>query len=55
MKVDMSREAVTVRLRQVSQLRRLCLALGRATRPGTTSAASPLEQSAPDHGEREGR
>ena len=30
MKVDMSPSAVTVRLRRVSQLRRLCLALGKA-------------------------
>ncbi len=28
MKVDMSPEAITLRLRQVSELRRLCLALG---------------------------
>jgi hypothetical protein len=31
MKVDMSPAAVTLRLRRVSQLRRLCLALGKAT------------------------
>lgn len=31
MKVDMSASAVTVRLKRVSQLRRLCLALGKAT------------------------
>ena len=30
MKVDMSREAVTARLKLASQLRRLCLALGKA-------------------------
>jgi hypothetical protein len=30
MKVDMSPSAVTLRLKQVSQLRRLCLALGKA-------------------------
>ncbi len=30
MKVDMSSAAVTVRLKRVSQLRRLCLALGKA-------------------------
>ena len=29
-KVDMSAHAVTVRLKRVSQLRRLCLALGKA-------------------------
>ena len=31
MKVDMSPSAVSLRLRRVSQLRRLCLALGKAT------------------------
>jgi hypothetical protein len=31
MKVDMSPSAVTLRLKRVSQLRRLCLALGKAT------------------------
>jgi hypothetical protein len=31
MKVDMSPPAVTLRLKRVSQLRRLCLALGKAT------------------------
>jgi len=30
MKVDMSASAITVRLKRVSQLRRLCLALGKA-------------------------
>jgi hypothetical protein len=30
MKVDMSAAAVTVRLKRVSQLRRLCLALGKS-------------------------
>jgi hypothetical protein len=30
MKVDMSAFAITVRLKRVSQLRRLCLALGKA-------------------------
>jgi hypothetical protein len=30
MKVDMSPAAVTLRLKRVSQLRRLCLALGKA-------------------------
>jgi hypothetical protein len=32
MKVDMSPKAVTVRLKRVSQLRRLCLALGKQRR-----------------------
>ena len=43
MKVDMSPNAVTVRLKRVSQLRRLCLALGKGKpleRPqGSTSTA----------------
>ncbi len=45
MKVDMSSRAVTVRLKRVSQLRRLCLALGKA-RPVPNQAASlnPSEQ-----------
>lgn len=30
MKVDMSAKAVTIRLKRVSQLRRLCLSLGKA-------------------------
>ncbi len=38
MKVDMSPEAVTMRLKLVSQLRRLCLALGKG---------KPLEPEAP--------
>jgi len=40
MKVDMSPEAVTARLKLVSQLRRLCLALGQA-RPIGQSAEPP--------------
>lgn len=40
MKVDMSPEAVTARLKLVSQLRRLCLALGKA-RPVDHSAEPP--------------
>ena len=45
MKVDMSSRAVTVRLKRVSQLRRLCLDLGKA-RPVPDRAASltPQEQ-----------
>lgn len=40
MKTDMSPHAVTTRLRRVSQLRRLCLSLGKAKpveREGSTS------------------
>jgi len=40
MKVDMSPEAVTARLKLVSQLRRLCLALGKA-RPVDHPAEPP--------------
>lgn len=36
MKVDMSPEAVTVRLKRVSQLRRLCLELGKMKRVAST-------------------
>lgn len=38
MKVDMSAAAVTSRLKRVSQLRRLCLALGKATVVAATPA-----------------
>ena len=52
MKVDMSPHAVTVRLPRVSQLRRLCLALGKAkpragpraathNEPATSNIATP--------------
>lgn len=37
MKVDMSSRAVTARIRRVSQLRRLCLSLGKA-KPATIAA-----------------
>jgi hypothetical protein len=40
MKVDMSPKAVTVRLKRVSQLRRLCLSLGKA-RPVDRPAEQP--------------
>lgn len=53
MKVDMSPEAVTIRLKRVSQLRRLCLELGKmkpvaATKPadanrGAADPGSPME------------
>lgn len=38
MKVDMSPEAVTIRLKRVSQLRRLCLELGKMKRVASTKA-----------------
>ena len=44
MKPDMSRKAITDRLRRVSQLRRLCISLGKAkpVRPsGSTSRPRP--------------
>ncbi len=43
MKVDMSPSAVTVRLKRVSQLRRLCLALGKAV-PVPAPAKSPAKR-----------
>ncbi len=39
--VDMSPSAVTLRLKQVSQLRRLCLALGKATVIPQTPSCEP--------------
>ena len=42
MKVDMSAAAVTMRLKRVSQLRRLCLALGKATIVATVSKGPVL-------------
>jgi hypothetical protein len=44
MKVDMSPSAITVRLRRVSQLRRLCLVLGKATVVPT----SPVRDAKPE-------
>lgn len=41
MKIDMSAEAVTARLRRVSQLRRLCLLLGKATPVEPDKPAAP--------------
>lgn len=40
MKVDMSSDAVTARLKRVSQLRRLCLALGKSRPAARTPASS---------------
>ena len=45
MKPDMLRKAITARLRRVSQLRRLCLSLGKAKRKGSSSAGSQDRQS----------
>ena len=46
MKVDMSAKAVTVRLKRVSQLRRLCVALGKGKRlegpPGSSSTVDAV-------------
>ena len=56
MTVDMSKQAVTNRLRRVSQLRRLCLAL--AARPSAvvreTPAAYPTRRQSPTVGGGEG-
>jgi hypothetical protein len=46
MKVDMSPKAVTARLRLASQLRRLCLALGKA-RPVDRPLVRPAVADAP--------
>ncbi len=47
MKVDMSPAAVTVRLKRVSQLRKLCLALGKAQPVPRPIAPNP--PAAPKH------
>jgi hypothetical protein len=47
MSVDMSPRAVTTRLRRVSQLRRLCLSLGRA---GARAARAAAHEAAPATG-----
>jgi len=55
MKIDMSPQAVTTRLRRASQLRRLCVALGKARPVGSGRSQEVVEASIrPDlnHGER---
>lgn len=55
MKVDMSPEAVTARLKLASQLRRLCLALGKARpvkQPTVADAPSSYEPPTQATGER---
>jgi len=47
MKVDMSPSAVTLRLKRVSQLRRLCLALGKATVVSPTPGREPKTDAKP--------
>lgn len=50
MKIDMSPKAVDTRLRRVSQLRRLCLALAKAkpiTEPSTPSDLPPEKPAPP--------
>jgi hypothetical protein len=47
MKVDMSPSAVTLRLKRVSQLRRLCLALGKATVVSAPPARDPKTEAKP--------
>jgi hypothetical protein len=46
MKVDMSPEAVTIRLKRASQLRRLCLELGKMNPVGSTRAADVNSEAA---------
>jgi hypothetical protein len=52
MKVDMSPEAVTARLKLVSQLRRLCLSLGKArpvqNQEKQTAGAAPIRDQRSD-------
>ena len=45
--VDYSDRAVTMRIRQVSQLRRLCLSLARAKPVGPVSAVPPVAPTKP--------
>lgn len=47
MSVDMSPAAVTVRLKRVSQLRRLCLALGKAVPVSPPPAPANAPQTPP--------
>jgi hypothetical protein len=47
MNVDMSPGAVTLRLKRVSQLRRLCLALGKAKSVPTTTVPVPKADTKP--------
>jgi len=47
MKADMSAAAVTLRLKQVSQLRRLCLALGKAKVVPVTPMREPKVEAKP--------
>jgi hypothetical protein len=47
MKADMSPSAVTMRLKQVSQLRRLCLALGKAKVVPVTPTREPKVDAKP--------
>jgi hypothetical protein len=44
MKVDMSSRAVTMRLKRVSQMRRLCVALGRSRPVEAAISRSPQER-----------
>lgn len=46
MKVDMSAEAVAIRLKRVSQLRRLCLELGKMQPVPTTETIEPHNRTA---------
>ena len=41
MKVDMSAKGITIRLKRVSQLRNLCLSLGRAKCLNTITGVKP--------------
>jgi hypothetical protein len=45
MKIDMSRDAVTLRLRQVAQLRQVCLALARSSKSLEIRRRNPANKS----------
>lgn len=45
MKIDMSRDAVTLRLRQVAQLRRACLSLSRSSKSLEIQKRKPANKS----------
>ena len=47
MKIDMSPSAITVRLKRVSQLRRLCLALGKAAVVPAPPVRAPMVPAKP--------
>lgn len=55
LKVDMSAEAVTTRLKRVSQLRRLCLSLAAARLVGEEARMPKIQNPAPTNSESQKR